>query len=246
MNINITSEPAKTDGSARHWLIFSIAGLLMLIFLFYVEEDIRGKMGWNKFRRVEEAAGEKFALADSIPPAVPEAENFALSPLLRPALDYDQTTNGLRWRDTNAYQHLSNVRIDLGRGGGNAKAPEFGGGGRPGTLTDFKAAADFYRNNTNYPQAATSADPAVVVLTALNKFEPDLRELREDAAKRPASRFPIQYDHEPTFAILLPHLANVKGVALVCDLRAVAELDTHHTAEAFADLQLGFRLADSV
>jgi hypothetical protein len=245
LNMYIDFEPAKTHGSVRHWLLLGIAGLLMLIILFYVEEDVRGKMGWNKLKVAQEAAGEKFDLADFIPPTVPDDENFALSPVLRSALDYDQTTNGLRWRDTNAYEHLSNIRIDLGRNTGNAKAPDFGNGAL-GTLTDFKAAADFYRNNTNYPQSATTADAGEVVLTALNKFTPDLKELREDAAKRPASRFPIDYRHEPTFAILLPHLAHVKSISLLCDLRAVAELETHHTADAFADLQLGFRMADSV
>ena len=215
----------------------------MLIVFFYAEENIRGKTSWNKFRRAEEANGEKFALADFVPPAVPDDQNFAMTPLLSCVLDYDQTTNGIRWCDTNAYNHLSNIRISLGSDHAKAKAPNMGA---EETLVNLDAAADFYRGNTNYPQSASSANAAEVILTALNKFEPDLKELREAAATRPLSRFPIQYTNEPSFAILLPHLANVKALSLVCDLRAVAELENQQTADAFADLQLGFRLADSV
>jgi hypothetical protein len=243
--MNTPPESAKTHRTARRWLLLVIAGIAMLIVLFYLEEDIRGKMAWDKFKRAAEANGEKFALADFIPPAVPDDENLAMTPLLRSALDFDQTTNGIRWRDTNAYQRLSDIRIDLGREKRNVKAPEIGSQAQD-SLTDLGAAADFYRGNVNYPQSARPGDAAEEVLAALNKFEPDLKELQEAAARRPASRFPIDYNQEPTFAILLPHLASVKGVSFVCDLRAVAELETHRTADAFADLQLGFRMADSI
>ncbi len=46
---------------------------------------------------------------------------------------------------------------------------------------------------------------------------------------------------------MLPHLASVKGLTLVCDLRALAELEfPHRPADALADLQLAFRLSDSI
>ncbi|HWD94029.1 MAG TPA: hypothetical protein VG938_16985 [Verrucomicrobiae bacterium] len=241
----MNSAPNSTyiSGSASRWLIAGLAAIVMLIVLFYIEEDVRGKIAWNKFKRAAEANGEKFNLADVIPPPVPDEENFAMTPLLSAALDYEPSSGGVHRRDANAYQHLSNIRINLGRASGNARAPEMGG---ENTLVDLKAAADFYRGNASYPQSASSADAGEVVLTALNKFAPDLEELREASAHRPYSRFPIDYGHEPSFAILLPHLAELKGIGLVCDLRVVAELETHRTADAFADLQLGFRMADSV
>src|SRR5262249_8407461 len=159
-------------------------------------------------------------------------------------LDYTHTAQGTRWNDTNGFQHLTNIRIDLGRTEDD-KAPDTGNWDRS-TLADLEKAAKFYRGNTNYPQAAASASAAETILTALNKFAPDLKELQDAAANRPLSRFPIQYGHNPPFEILLPHLAQVKGFSLVCELRAVAELEMHRTNEAFADLQTGFRLSDSV
>ena len=44
----------------------------------------------------------------------------------------------------------------------------------------------------------------------------------------------------------MPHLAAIKSLTLVCDLRAIAELETRRSDEAFADLQLGFRLSASI
>jgi len=99
--MNTTPESSKMRGN--RWAIVGVALFAMLIVLFYAEEDIRGIMAWHKVKRSEEANGE----------------NFALAPLLKPALDYGRTTNGVRWRDTNAYQHLTGIRIDLGRGSRN-------------------------------------------------------------------------------------------------------------------------------
>jgi len=83
-------------------------------------------------------------------------------------------------------------------------------------------------------------------LAALGKFAPELKELREAAASRPDSRFPIQYDYEPSWAILLPHLAPMKRVTVLTHVRATAELEAARSAEAFDDLKLGLRFSDSI
>src|SRR5690242_11656360 len=46
----------------RHfrWFLIGVACLITLIALFYVEEDVRGKSAWNRFKSEEEAKGEKF------------------------------------------------------------------------------------------------------------------------------------------------------------------------------------------
>lgn len=238
----------NTDDSSgktpKKFPIFALAIILLLLLagLFYLEEDFKGKSAWSQFKRTEEAEGEKFALSGFVPPSVPDDQNFALTPLLRPPLDYTHTTNGVKWRDTNAWQHL--MDINLG-GGGSGQPPELGDP-EQGALADLKVAGDYYRNNSHFPKSAAQASDAEVVLTALNKFAPDLQELRDAAATRALSRFPIEYSLEPSSSILLPHLACVKGITSVCELRAVAELETHRTSDAFADLQLAFRLSDSI
>ena len=68
-----------------------LAGLAMaitLIALLYAEENWRGKRAWENFKREWEAKGERFDLAAFIPKPVPDEQNFAMTPLLAPLLDY--------------------------------------------------------------------------------------------------------------------------------------------------------------
>lgn len=219
------------------------AVLVLLVVGFYLEEDVRGKWDWFLFKHTQEAEGEKFDWADYIPPAVPDDQNFAMTPLLRTAFDYTHTNNELQWRDSNAWQHV--MSINLENPGRKGQAPDLGDPDQ-GTLADLDAAAKIYRDNPNFPQCASPGNSAEVILAALNKFAPDLKELQEAAAARPSSRFPIEYSFQPASEIMLPHLACIKGITSVCELRAVAELEAHRTSDAFADLQLAFRLSDSI
>ena len=82
-------------------------------------------------------------------------------------------------------------------------------------LTDLEACRNFYRGNTNYPQPATSGTAAADILVALGKFDAELKELREAADARPDSRFPIEYDYEPSWAILLPHLGHLRSIGRI-------------------------------
>lgn len=230
--------------STKWKVILGIAFLPLLVGFFYVEEDARGIWAWSSFKHAQEARGEKFSISDFAPPPVPDDENLAMTPLLRPACDFTYGRKGeaLR-RDPKAWEHLSDINLAASYASG--KWPDLGDPDQ-GALADLNAAAAFYHNNPHYPQSRTPGNSAEIILAALDKFAPDLQELREAAAARPSSRFPIDYSHQPAYTILLPHLACVKGIVSVCELRAVAELETGRSADAFADLQLAFRLSDSI
>src|SRR5438309_430641 len=82
--------------------LFVAACLVTLILFAYAEENWRGKHAWQKHRHYWEAKGEKFGLADFAPPPVPDDQNFAFTPLLKPALEImrqvpmnERDTNGL-------------------------------------------------------------------------------------------------------------------------------------------------------
>src|SRR5207244_7760227 len=96
------------------WLVILALGFVLLLGFFYGVEDFRGSRAWSKFKCAQAADGEKLNLADFVPPPVADDQNFAMTPLLRTIFDYVHTTNGTQWRDSNAWQHLSNIRIDLG------------------------------------------------------------------------------------------------------------------------------------
>lgn len=226
--------------------LFALACLATLIGLFFAEENWRGRHNWAKQQRAWEAKGEKITVAALVPPPVPDDQNFAMTPLLKPILDYTQPPNGsVVWADTNAQARLQKISafLDPPRNTNNHLVL---GSLEKGAFADLPACADYYRGNTNYPQAPANASPAETILVALDKFAPELKELREAAAARPFSRFPIHYDYQPCWAILLPHLAPMKGLTQLTHVRAVAELATGRSADAFADLELGLRLSQSI
>jgi hypothetical protein len=233
-----------------HWRnfrrsLFGVACLVTLIALFFAEENWRGKRAWENHRRQWEAKGEKFTFAALAPPPVPEEKNFALTPLLKPASDFTRGPEGVVWRDTNGLARLEQLRADLRPERSTNDYPALGSLEKR-TFADLEAIREFYRGNTNYPQPASPGTAAEAILVALGKFDPEIKELREAAASRPYSRFPIEYDYQPTWGILLPHLSRMKGLCVLTQMRALAELEAGRTPEAFTDLKLGFRLSDSI
>lgn len=224
--------------------LFVVACLVTLILLAYAEENWRGKRAWEKHRQYWEVRGEKFRLAEFVPAPVPDDKNFAMTPLLKPAMEIMRQTP-VASRDTNALARLDRTSAQLSGGPGKNDNLKLGNV-EMGTYADLAACADFYRDNTNYPQAAPGAKPAEVILTALSGCDPEIKELREAAAARPYCRFPIAYDHEPPWDILLPHLSRIKNLVVLMHVRAVGELESGRPQEAFEDLNLAFRLADSI
>ena len=225
--------------------LFGIACLVTLVALAYAVENWRGKQAWEQHRAKWEAKGEKFTLAALAPAPVPDEKNFALTPLLKPALEFNRGANGVVWADTNALARLQRTRADLSPGRSTNDQLVLGSLEK-GTFADLKACREFYRGNTNYPQPAIAGTPAEDICFALGKFDPEFAELRAAAVMRPLARYPIEYESEPPWGILLPHLAQLKGLTQLTHLRATAALEAGRSAEALADLQVGFRISDSL
>jgi hypothetical protein len=62
------------------WTLISLAALVILISLFYAEEDWRGKNDWENCKRHLEAKGESLNWNDYVPPPVPDDQNFFKAP----------------------------------------------------------------------------------------------------------------------------------------------------------------------
>jgi hypothetical protein len=243
---NRSETPWRAPAKALVWrrLLFGAACLATLVALAYAEENWRGRRAWQTHREEWEAKGEKFALAQLVPPPVPEEKNFALCPLLKPVLDLTHGPAGVVWHDTNGMARLNRFAALLSPNGGtNGLLPL--GSLEKGTFADPAAWMKVYRGDTNFP-AAADLRPAEAVLKAFSKLDPEVRELREAAASRPYSRFPVQYEEEPPFGVLLPHLAKVKVIGTFLEVRATAELVENRPAEAMEDLKLGLRMSESV
>jgi hypothetical protein len=239
-----------------HWLfcwrnfkrfLFSLACLVTLIALGYSEEDWRGKHDWQKFICEWEAKGEKFDFKDFVPPAVPDDQNFAMTPVVASCYDYILTRDGKKipseQRDTNLVNRLAFDPGEITR-----KINTVGNWAKQ-TTSNLKLWQAFYRDlatKTNlFPVSPQPQSPAADVLLALSKYDATVEELRQ-ASQLPASRFPLNYDTECPADILLPHLAAMKESAQLLRMRAIAELPNGQSDKALADVQLSMRLVGAI
>jgi hypothetical protein len=229
------------------WTLLGLVCLGALVALFYAEEDWRGKHDWNQFKHQWEARGEHFDYASIVPPPVPDDQNFALTPVVSTCYSsiLDKSGHRLAKWDTNVVNRLSmNIARDYSGGPTNG-----GGNWQKATLTDLKPWQDYYRNlaaKTNlFPVAPQPQTPALDVLLALSKYDSTIEDLRR-ASQLPHSRFPLDYDNEDPAEIVLPHLAALKRVAQVLQLRALAELQKGQTDQAFADVNLMLYLVNCI
>ena len=79
--------PRSPRRNSKRFLL-GLACLVVLIGLFYAEEDWRGWHAWNKFKHQWETKGEKFDFKDFVPPSVPDDQNFALTPIVASCYGY--------------------------------------------------------------------------------------------------------------------------------------------------------------
>lgn len=225
--------------------IFGVVALVTLIALVYAVENWRGERAWEAMKRELVAQGESLDIRDAMPPQVPDAENFAATPLLKPLLEYTYE------RDAKGAMQV--VRKDQAAFDKSIaqKLPTFDGDGvverrKAGTedgRTDWTAWIESFKKSTNFTLPNPAGKPAEDILVMLRKFDGELAELAT-ASQRPYSRFPIHY--EENFNALLPYLAVLKSWTQVASLRAKARLATGDVEGAFTDVKLCFRIADGL
>ncbi len=217
-----------------------------LILLFYGWEDFRASREWNKFKDTWTAKGEKFEFSSFVPPAISSDQNFAMAPVIASsyARSLDSQGKPKSPEDTNVVNRLEMPLVLRG----NTPTNGFGGWEK-GARIDFGAWQKYYRDlatTTNVfaipvdPQA-----PATDVLLALAKYNSILEEVRQ-AAALPGCRFPLNYDSEHPYMILLPHLNSLKGCVRILQLRAAANLELGNRDAAFADVILGLNLTQKL
>lgn len=236
----------KKSGSASVWLRGGLIFLAIAIIVFYTEEDWRGIHAWNRFAREWAAKGEHFDLASRVPPAVPDEQNFALTPVVFSCYGQvlDRTGHEIRPHNTNLVNRLE---MDVYNDSISASAQI--GNWNEGAGTDLKSWQNYYRTlagKTNlFPVPPHTQSPAADVLLGLSRYDATIGELRQ-AAQLPCSRFPLAYGQENPLDMNLPHLFPLNKCARVLQLRAIAELQNNEIQQALDDLKLGLRLADSI
>ncbi len=232
----------------------ALAGVIIVITLvavFYAVENFRGARAWDQERKAQEAKGAILDLSAFVPPRVPDDQNFAATPLIKSW--FVKTTNGYGgdWNDSYSVadipDHVKGERqfTDLG-----AWAAAF----------DAIASGDYFeksddparrvpKKNQKFESARVDRESrqtaAPAVLRGLATNDAIFAELRA-ASSRPHSVYPVYYDLNNPWGILLPHLAKVKGTCARLQLKACAELALGKTDAALDDILLICSLMDSL
>jgi len=196
---------------------FAIVCLVTLLALLVAEENFRGKREWESYRREHEARGDRLDFKPLVPPPVPDDQNFAMTPLLRPLFSNE-----------NQYAGELRNKLALPAAKPDAQLPSLGDRtlGKQMNPDDWRA----YFGGED-------------VLAALQKLAPELSEI-SGAVRRPYARFPIAY--EKGYLAALPHIEPLMRLGKIYTLRACVELHEGRTDAALADVQTVFRLAESM
>ena len=222
-------------------ILIGVAILITAIAFLHVEENWRGNRRWNNYRKELEARGAQLEFAAFLPKPIPDEQNFAATPMLtkwfqkqggqrvedRLNDNHEKASGMVRTKQTETRQLVDLVAWEMAfvaiKNGNTNPSTRFGSG-----KLDL--------------ESRRKAAPAV--LEALKDDEAIFEELRQ-ASKRRFSQYAIKVDPENPWSTQLPHLAAMKAICHRLMLKACAELAAGQKDDAFADVQLMFRIADS-
>ena len=237
--------PAQRTTRWFHWanlraVLFGLLASITVLLLARTLSDWQGRRAWEAYRAEAEKRGVVFDLEKLMPPPVPDAENFAATPLLRPfqsgnpefterhaKLGPQAPTSPFRLDDPHLKASWPNKQNWLR--------------GERWNLAEFQT---YYRSSTNFPAWPRSRTPAEDVLKALSLFDAELAGLHT-ASSRPHARFNTKVS-EDGVSTLIPHLTAVKSLVATAALRSIAATAAGRTNEAFADAKLAFRLSETL
>ena len=229
MSSNSPTDPPSQSPRRGRWrkvlaiLAFVVAFLATGIAAFYLIERQCGRAAWEAYEAEAKARGVKLLLTDYVLPPVPDAENFAAIPL------FDEV-----FRAQAACQPVPNP-LALPQVEG-VRQPPFDNSAKQQRI-DLAAWQTFFLETKVL--TATTDHPARDVLTALEKYDAPLAQLRE-AGARPHCRFPVRY--EDLAAAALPHLAIFRSASRVYVLRMAAHLALEEHEKALDDFRQALRL----
>lgn len=226
------------------WLLFTAVALITVVALFYAVENFRGHRAWERYRKDAEARGMKLKFADHIPPPVPDDQNAANVPLVRSWFAEETRGRGdrLLWPD---WYERAEVLIASDRNKNKRRMTDLVAWQQAFATAETNSRAKSSEIRRASRSSAEQTQAAREVLTALKIYDPALDEFRT-AMKRPHMRYPVQYDTDTPFSILLPHLASAKGVCALLSLRASANLAAGNSDAALDDVRMGLRFVNSL
>lgn len=228
-----------------HWanlraVLFGVLAGVTVLLLCFTLSNWQGRRAWEAYRADAVKRGVVFDLEKLMPPPVPDAENFATTPLLLPFQSGRREFDQARATNQNKIPDPP-LRTDDPRSKEPVPREE---NWLQGQRLDLAAWQAHHRASTNFPKWSEPRSPAEDVLKALSRFDREFTELHA-AAARPLAHYNVHLTEDGA-STLLPHLYVLRRIASTATLRAAAEIATGRTDEAFADTKLIFRAGDSL
>ena len=223
-------------------ILIVLAWTVTILALFYGEEDWRGRHAWNQYRDAAAARGLSLDFSTYVPKPVPDEQNFAATPFLKAFL---QTGPGYTPILTNDLYCRASDNINLSKDHGHRHFTDLVAWQEAAAALEngpLKRGQDFGTDKTDLAARAAAA-PAI--LEGMKSDAAVFAELRA-ASSREYSRFPVVYDLDNPWMILLPHLSKIKQTVQRLNLEACAELAAGQSDQALGDVKLGLSLADSI
>ena len=215
-------------------------------------ESVQGALRWNRLSRDLIAQGERLDIKDVIPHPVPDAQNFASTPLFAELFKASPAGSGdvPSSAHSNAIQKFAVFSLPdayLSKRTNDDTAPA-GLDAWAEAFATFHAACatNVTLRNTYpvYPQPAAGSDPASEVLTALSIADGALAVICRDS-QRPFARFPQRW--ADGFELNnLQLLSQFKTLQRHLNLRIAAHLAKGDRTGAWDDLECSLRLADGL
>ena len=219
--------------------LIALAWVVTIIALLYGEENWRGRRAWNNFRREVEARGEQVEWKAFIPPPVPEEQNFAATPVIQSWFPRSPA-----WTDEFA-RVVGKVRTKSKGDKGDRHFINLVAWGAAFTAEEAGQTNKDQQFQIEERDSKERAKAAPLVLQGLKSSDAVLEELRA-ASRRPYARYPVVYDLDNPWGILLPHLAKIKAAGQRLQTKACAELAAGQSDKALEDVKLLLYLADSI
>jgi hypothetical protein len=235
----------------RRILLFSGLFLVLLV-LFYAEENHRGIKVWERCRTRLLSKGVHLDWHKLTPAKIADEDNFAMTPFFATLFDYEPGT--FTPRDLNAYNVVAGfaqfeppyaearrttemvTAMSLGRRINLAEVLR---------LVQQSKPPNSQASPRQQEDLAQRRETAVALLAALEQFRPVLDEL-QSATARSQARFNLNYGEEYSWAVPQPHLPVLERISRVLSWRGCAELAVENPAAATQDFELIVDLASTL
>jgi hypothetical protein len=207
---------------------------VVMVWLFYVEEDARGAHAWEVAKKNLQDAGESVDYHDLIPPEIPDDQNLGAISLFQLEPDPD---------DHATMASLTLKKALLAISPGPEPLPKTGAWLK-GEVTDIgpieKYLSERYHKVFNRPQDNPGLTEEIDALC------PALNDLRQAAATRPQCRFSRDYLTIPPYNRPFGSTTLLIKLSQVINLHAVAALHDKRSDVALEDIKATLKMDSGV